>query len=55
MEQCYIQHIYDMVREPLGPLGPEIKAMNVLKPRKYGGQDNLEKFNEWLSQLLKYF
>ena len=28
--------------------------MNPSKPRKYSGQDDLEKFNEWLSHLLKY-
>jgi hypothetical protein len=29
--------------------------MNPPKPGKYGGQDDLEKFDNWISQLLKYF
>ena len=29
--------------------------MNPPKPRKYKGQDNLEKFDKWLSHLLKYY
>jgi hypothetical protein len=29
--------------------------MNPPKPGKYGGQDDLEKFDDWVSQLLKYF
>ena len=29
--------------------------MNLPKPRKYGGQDDLEKFDKWLSHLLKYY
>ena len=29
--------------------------MNPPKPGKYGGQDDLEKFDEWLSHLLKYY
>ena len=29
--------------------------MNLPKPGKYGGQDDLEKFDEWLSHLLKYY
>ncbi|KAF8553607.1 hypothetical protein OG21DRAFT_1522992 [Imleria badia] len=40
---------------PMGPVGPEIKAMNPPKPGKYGGQDDLKKFDDWVSQLLKYY
>ena len=29
--------------------------MNPPKPGKYGGQDDLKKFDDWISQLLKYF
>ena len=29
--------------------------MNPPKPSKYGGQDDLEKFDDWVSQLLKYY
>ncbi|KAF8547828.1 hypothetical protein OG21DRAFT_1526896 [Imleria badia] len=39
----------------MGPVGPEIKAMNLPKPGKYGGQDDLEKFDDWVHQLLKYY
>ncbi|KIM59840.1 hypothetical protein SCLCIDRAFT_27075 [Scleroderma citrinum Foug A] len=41
--------------EPFRPLGPEVKAMIPPKPGKYGRQDDIEKFNDWLTQLLKYF
>ncbi|KIM70774.1 hypothetical protein SCLCIDRAFT_100538, partial [Scleroderma citrinum Foug A] len=34
---------------------PEVKVMSPPKPGKYGGQDDIEKFNDWLTQLLKYF
>ena len=44
-----------MGNEPNGPLGPEVKAMNLPKPGKYGGQDDMEKFDNWLTHLLKYF
>ncbi|KIM58608.1 hypothetical protein SCLCIDRAFT_27989 [Scleroderma citrinum Foug A] len=54
--QCYGQHIQEQVgEEPFGPLGPEVKVMSLPKPGKYGGQDDIEKFNDWLTQLLKYF
>jgi len=52
----YSQHIREQVGdEPDGPLGPEVKAMNPPKLGKYGGQDDMEKFDDWLTQLLKYF
>ena len=52
----YGQPIQEQVgKEPFGPLGPEVKAMSPPKPGKYGGQDDIEKFNDWLTQLLKYF
>ena len=44
-----------MGKEPLGPLGPEVKVMSLPKPGKYGGQDDIKKFDNWLTQLLKYF
>ena len=54
--RCYGQRIREQVgKEPFGPLGPEVKAMSPLKPGKYGGQDDIEKFDNWLTQLLKYF
>ncbi|KAF8546417.1 hypothetical protein OG21DRAFT_1527849 [Imleria badia] len=40
---------------PMGPVEPEIKVMNPPKPRNYRGQDDLEKFDDWVSQLLKYY
>ena len=55
MQQRYVQHIWEQVGQPTGPVGPEVKAMNPPKPGKYGGQDDLEKFDEWLSHLLKYY
>ena len=52
----YSQHIDEQVgEEPDGPLGPEVKAMNPPKPEKYVGKDDIDKFNEWLVQLLAYF
>jgi len=52
----YSQHIREQVgNKPNGPLGPEVKVMNLPKLGKYGGQDNMEKFDNWLTQLLKYF
>ena len=54
MQEWYVRWIDEQVRQPTGPLGPEIKVMNPLKPSKYGGQDDLEKFDDWISQLLKY-
>ena len=30
-------------------------ARSLPKPGKYGGQDDIEKFDDWLTQLLKYF
>ena len=54
--QHYGQHIREQVdKESFGPLGPEVKAMSPPKPGKYGGQDDIEKFDDWLTQLLKYF
>ena len=50
-----MQHIREQVGQPTGLVGLEVKAMNLPKPRKYGGQDDLEKFDEWLSHLLKYY
>jgi hypothetical protein len=55
MQDRYTRRIREMVGDPLGQVGPELKAMNPPKPSKYGGQDDLEKFDDWLSQLLKYF
>ena len=52
----YSQHIDEQVgEEPNGPLGPEVKAMNLPKPEKYAGEDDIDKFDEWLVQLLAYF
>ena len=55
MQQRYAQRIWEQVGQPTGPVGLEVKAMNPPKPRKYRGQDDLEKFDEWLSHLLKYY
>ena len=52
----YSQCIDEQVgEEPDGPLGPEVKAMNPPKPKKYAGEDDIDKFDEWLVQLLVYF
>ena len=52
----YSQCIDEQVgKEPDGPLGPKFKAMNPPKPEKYAGEDDIDKFNEWLVQLLAYF
>ena len=54
--RCYSQCIDEQVgEEPDGPLGTEVKAMNPPKPEKYTGEDDINKFNEWLVQLLAYF
>ena len=55
MQERYARRIDKQVRQLTGPLGPEIKVMNLPKPSKYGGQDDLKKFNDWISQLLKYY
>ncbi|KAF8128378.1 hypothetical protein EV363DRAFT_1400560 [Boletus edulis] len=55
MQQQYAQRIWEQVGQATSSVGPEVKAMNPPKPRKYGGQNDLEKFNEWLSHLLKYY
>ena len=55
MQERYVRQIDKQVRQPTGPLGPEIKAMNPPEPSKYGGQYNLEKFDDWVSQLLKFY
>ena len=45
----YSQHIDKQVgKESDGPLGPEVKVMNLPKPEKYMGKDDINKFNEWL-------
>ena len=50
--RCYSQCIDEQVgKEHNGPLGPEIKAMNLPKPEKYMGKDDINKFNKWLVQL----
>ncbi|KAI5994285.1 hypothetical protein F5J12DRAFT_785845 [Pisolithus orientalis] len=54
-EALYAQHIWEQVGQPTGQLGPKVKAMGIPKPGKYKGQDDLEEFNNWLGQLLKYF
>ena len=52
----YSQCIDEQVgEEPDGPLGPEVKAMNLPKPKKYAGEDDINKFDKWLVQLLAYF
>ena len=52
----YSQRIDKQVgKEPNGPLGPKVKAMNPPKPKKYAGEDDIDKFDEWLVQLLAYF
>ena len=52
----YSQCIDEQVgEEPDGPLGPKVKAMNLPKPEKYAGEDDIDKFDEWLVQLLVYF
>ena len=52
----YSQRIDKQVdKEPDGPLGPKVKAMNPPKPKKYVGEDDINKFDEWLVQLLAYF
>ena len=54
--RCYSQRIDEQVgEEPDGPLGPEVKVMNPPKPEKYTGEDDIDKFDEWLVQLLAYF
>ena len=54
--RCYIQHIGKQVgEEPDGPLGPKVKVMNLPKPKKCVGKDDINKFIEWLVQLLVYF
>ncbi|KIK24177.1 hypothetical protein PISMIDRAFT_99065 [Pisolithus microcarpus 441] len=55
MQNRYAQHIWEQVSLPTGQVGPEVKAMNPPKPGKYGGQDDLDKFNDWLGQILKCF
>ena len=54
--RCYSQHIDEQVgEEPDGPLGPKVKVINPPKPKKYVGKDDINKFDEWLVQLLVYF
>ncbi|KIN98792.1 hypothetical protein M404DRAFT_31118 [Pisolithus tinctorius Marx 270] len=50
-----VEGIHPRKYKPTGQLGPEVKAMGVPKPGKYKGQDDLEEFDNWLGQLLKYF
>ena len=52
----YSQRIDEQVsEEPNGPLDPEVKAMNPPKHKKCAGKDDINKFDEWLVQLLAYF
>ncbi|KAF8131110.1 hypothetical protein EV363DRAFT_1398917 [Boletus edulis] len=46
--------IWEQVSQATGPVGPEVKVINLPKPGKYSGQDDLEKFDQRLSHLLKY-
>ena len=46
MQEQYTRQIDEQVGQPIGPLGPEIKAMNLPKPSKYGGQDDLKRFDD---------
>ena len=55
MQEQYARQIGEQVGQPTGPLGSEIKAMNLPKPGKYRGQDDLEKFDDRVSQLFKYY
>ncbi|KIK12937.1 hypothetical protein PISMIDRAFT_18349 [Pisolithus microcarpus 441] len=55
MQNRYAQRIWEQVGLLTGQVGPEVKAMNLPKPGKYGGQDDLDKFDDWLGQILKYF
>ncbi|KIK22837.1 hypothetical protein PISMIDRAFT_101728, partial [Pisolithus microcarpus 441] len=51
----YTQCIWEQVSLPTGQVGPEVKVMNPPMPGRYGNQDDLDKFNDWLGQILKYF
>ena len=51
----YTQCIWEQVSQLTGPVGLEVKAINPSKCGKYRGQDDLEKFDKWLSHLLKYY
>ncbi|KIK21743.1 hypothetical protein PISMIDRAFT_103521 [Pisolithus microcarpus 441] len=55
MQNRYTQHIWEQVSLLTGQVGPEVKVMNPLSPGKYGGQDDLDKVDDWLGQILKYF
>ena len=50
-----MQCIWKQVSQLTGLVGLEVKVMNLPKPGKYRGQDDLEKFDKWLSHLLKYY
>ena len=51
----YRQRIYEAVRQPSNPVGPEVKAMKITQPKAYKGQDSINIFDEWVNQMLCWF
>jgi len=51
----YRQRIYEAVSQPGDPAGPEVKSMKISQPKAYKGQDNINIFDEWVNQILRWF
>jgi len=51
----YRQRVYEAVSQPGDPAGPEVKSMKISQPKAYKGQDNIDIFDEWVNQILRWF
>jgi len=51
----YRQCIYEAVSQPGDPAGPEVKSMKISQPKAYKGQDNIDIFDKWVNQILRWF
>jgi len=51
----YRQCVYEAVSQPGDPAGLEVKSMKISQPKAYKGQDNINIFDEWVNQILRWF
>jgi len=53
----YRQCVYEAISQPGDPAGLEVKSMkiSISQPKAYKGQDNINIFDEWVNQILRWF
>ncbi|KIK12765.1 hypothetical protein PISMIDRAFT_120298, partial [Pisolithus microcarpus 441] len=50
----YHQRIYKVVGHHTAPTGPEVKAIKIAQPKYYKGQDDIDTFDKWVNQTLRW-